>query len=160
MTTLPSGQIILPPVPLHKPSAQNIEGSAIEAASQKTIASNAAQAAAFKSLGAGQKGGRRMRGGAPNLNASIPFLPSANSIPGVSHEDVHLNNVNNLNQIRASATGDKLSQAAPYKVGGKRTRRKANGRGNKRTHSRRNNKSSANNRGRGRRVLGRSRKAI
>lgn len=154
MTTLPSGQIILPPVPLHRPAAQNIEGSAIEAASQKTIASNAAQAAAFKSLGAGQKGG------APSLNASIPFLPSANSIPGVSHENVHLNNVNNLNQIRASATGDKLSNAAPYKVGGKRTRRKANGRGNKRTHSRRNNKSSANNRGRGRRVLRRSRKAI
>jgi len=159
MTTLPSGQIILPPVPLHTPKAQNIEGSAIEAASQRTMASNAAQAAAFKSLGGGQKGGR-MRGGAPTLNASIPFLPSANSIPGVSHEDVHLNNVNNLNQIRASATGDKLSNAAPYKVGGKRTRRKANGRGNKRTHSRRNNKSSANHRGRGRRVLRRSRKAI
>jgi len=160
MTTLPSGQIILPPVPLHTPTAQNIEGSAIEAAAQRTAATNAAAAAAFKSLGGGQKGGRRMRGGADHLNASIPILPSANSIPGVSHEDVHLKNVDNLNQIRASATGDKLSQAAPYKVGGKRTRRKANGRGHKRTNRRRNNKSSTNNRRRSNRVLRHGRKAV
>lgn len=157
MTTLPNGQIIPAPVALHTPTTQNIEGSAIEAAATRTTASNAAQVAAFKSLGAGQKGGKRYRGGAAHLNASIPFLPSAGSIPGISHEQNHLDGVNNLNQLRASATGDKLSGAAPYQAGGKRTRRKANGRGHKRTHRRRNNKSSANNRRRSRRVLKRSR---
>jgi len=159
MTTLPSGQIIPGPVALHTPPTQKIEGSAIEAAAQRTTASNAAQVAAFKSLGGGQKGGRKYRGGA-NLNASIPFLPSANSIPGVSHEDVHLAGVNNLNQLRASAAGDHLSKAAPYQRGGKRTRRKANGRGHKRTHRRRNNKSPANNRRSSRRVLRRGPKAV
>ena len=153
MTTLPSGQIIPGPVALHTPPTQKIEGSAIEAAAQRTTASNAAQVAAFKSLGGGQKGGA-------NLNASVPFLPSANSIPGVSHEAVHLAGVNNLNQLRASAAGDHLSKAAPYQRGGKRTRRKANGRGHKRTHRRRNNKSPANNRRRSRRVLRRGPKAV
>jgi hypothetical protein len=160
MTTLPSGQIIPGPVPLHTPPTQRIEGSAIEAAAQKTMATTAAGAAAYKNLGGGQKGGRRYRGGAPSLNASIPNLPTANSIPGVSHEQTHLDAVNNLNQLRASAAGDHLSKAAPYKVGGKRTRRKANGRGNKRSHSRRNNKSSTNNRRRSRGVLRRRPKSV
>jgi hypothetical protein len=160
MTTLPSGQIIPVAPALHTPPVQNQEGSAIEAAARRTMASNAAQIAAFKSLGAGQKGGRRKFRGGANLNASIPFLPTANSIPGVSHEQNHLDGVNNLNQLRASAVGDKLSQAAPYQAGGKRTRRKANGRGHKRTHRRRNNKPSANNRGRSRRVLRRRTKAV
>ena len=139
MTTLPNGQILLPAPALSTPPTQRMEGSAIEAAATKSISSNAAQAKAFHDLGGGQKGGR-MRGG--NLNASITSLPEAGTIPGVSHANVHLAGVNNLNQIRASAVGDSLSKAAPYTPakGGKRTRRKANGRRNKRTRCRRNHK--------------------
>jgi hypothetical protein len=159
MTTLPNGQI-LPPAPgLYTPPTQRIEGSALEAAATKTIAANAAQAKAFHDLGGGQKGGRRMRGGGPN--ATIPSLPEAGTIPGVSHAGVHLAGVDNLNQIRASAVGDSLSNAAPYtpRTGGKRTRRKANGRRNKRTRCRRDHKHTSNCRRSRGRVLRLTRKA-
>lgn len=160
MTTLPNGQI-LPPAPgLYTPPTQHLEGSPLEAAATKTIAANAAQAKAFHDLGGGQKGGkRRMRGGGPN--ATIPSLPEAGTIPGVSHASVHLAGVDNLNQIRASAVGDSLSHAAPYTphAGGKRTRRKANGRRNKRTRCGRNHKHTSHCRRSRSRLLRLTRKA-
>ncbi len=165
MTTLPSGQIIPQAPALHTPPVQDLEGSALEAASAKTLASNAKLAETAKAMGAGQKGsGRRRkhrRGGAENLNAHPPNLPEAGTIRGVSAMNNHLANVNNLNQIRADASGDKFLHAQPYDPtptkGGRRTKRhrKAkNGRSHKRTHRRGNRKSTHRSRRRSSTVLG------
>lgn len=144
MTTLPSGQIV-PHAPAMKfPGVQRIEGSALEAASSKTISANAKLAETARSMGAGQKGGKR--GGAENLNAHIPSIPEAGTISGVSHSAVHLKNADNLNQLIADRTGDALKNAPAFDPtptkGGRRTKRhrKVNGRSNKRTHRRRNRK--------------------
>ena len=163
MTTLASGQVIPGEPPMHIPGQQSITGSALEAASAKTLASNAALAATAKSMGAGQKGsGRRKKrkgGAAPNLNAHLPIIPEAGTIKGVSGAGVHLANVNNLNAIRFGAVGDKLLNAQPYDPtptkGGRRTKRhrKAkNGRDHKRTH-RRGSRKSTHRRRRSRSVL-------
>lgn len=146
MPTLASGQIIPEAPALQLPGRQDIQGSALEAAAAKTQAANAQLAAASKAMGAGQKGGA-----APpiNLNASIPKIPEGGTIRGVSHADIHLKNVDNLNQLRANAIGDKLGNSQPFDPtptkGGRRTKRsrKVNGRSSKRTHRRRNRKSSS-----------------
>jgi hypothetical protein len=147
---------------MYIPGVQNIEGGALEAASAKTLAANAQMAQAAKSLGVGQKGAgrrkRKMRGGAaPNLNAHAPVIPEAGTVPGVSAMGNHLKNVDNLNQLRASAVGDKLGGLQPYSVGGgsrrtKRYRKAKNGRSRKRTHRRGNSRSTHRSR-RSRRVL-------
>lgn len=151
MTSLPNtvtstGQIIVNQgPPLHTGFTQNITGSPIDAAAGKTLAAQQLQTAAAKSLGAGQKGSsrrrrRRMRGGV-NLNASIPTVPEAGTISGVSHTQNHLDAVNNLNQIRADKVYDGLHNATPRSVGGKRSRKvKKNGRSHKRTHRRKHSK--------------------
>jgi hypothetical protein len=152
-----NGQIFMQAPALYKPPVQDLQGSALEAASTKTIASNAALAATSKAMGAGQKGSsrrrRKHRGGAENLNAHSVNLPEAGTIKGVSAMQNHLTNVNNLNQIRASAVYDKLGNAQPYDptpaTGGKRTKRKhtqKHGRRNNRTHRRGNRKSSSRSR--------------
>lgn len=158
---------------LYTPPVQDLQGSALEAASSKTIASNAAMAATAKAMGAGQKGSsrrkktrrtlkqkRKLRGGAENLNAQAVNLPEAGTIKGVSAMQNHLTNVNNLNQIRASAVYDKLGNAQPYDptpaTGGKRTKRKhtqKHGRRSNRTHRGRNRKSSFGSRRSRRSVL-------
>jgi hypothetical protein len=160
MTTLASGQIIPAAPALHTPPVQDLQGSPLEAASKTTLDSNAKLAETAKAMGAGQKGsGRRKMRGGENLNAHIPSVPEAGTIRGVSHAQNHLTNVNNLNQIRASASGDKLMNAQPYDPtptkGGRRTKRhrKAkNGRRNNRTHRRGNRKSTSRG--------GRSRRSI
>lgn len=153
MTSLPNtvtsnGQIIVNQgPPLHTGFTQNITGTPIDAAAGKTMAAQAQQIATAKSLGAGQKGAsrrhkkkRRMRGGV-NLNASIPSLPEAGTIGGVSHAQNHLNAVDNLNQIKADQVYDGLHNATPRSVGGKRSRKvKKNGRSHKRTHRRKHSK--------------------
>ena len=152
MTTLASGQVMPSAPPLHTPPVQDLQGSALEAASKNTMDANAKLAETAKAMGAGQKGSGRRRkhkkGGAENLNAHPPNLPEAGTIRGVSAMNNHLANVNNLNQIRADASGDKFLHAQPYDPtptkGGRRTKRhrKAkNGRSHKRTHRRRNRKS-------------------
>lgn len=125
-TVGPNGQIIINQgPPLHTGFTQHITGSAIDAAAGKTIASQQSQVAAAKALGVGQKGSsrkrRKMRGGV-NLNANIPMVPEAHTIPGVSHAQNHINAVNNLNQIRASQVYDGLTNATPIKMGGFRLR--------------------------------------
>jgi hypothetical protein len=161
-TTGPNGQMIASAGPtMYLPAAQNIEGGPLDAAANKTIASQAAQVEAAKALGAGQKGSsrRKRRGGAvPNLNASIPLIPTANSIPGVSVANTHLNAVNNLNQIRTDASYDSLINAQPRQVAGRRRKTvrkhkgRTNGRRSNRTHRRGNRKSSSRRRG-SRRIL-------
>ena len=125
-TVGPNGQIIINSgPPIHTGFIQHMQGGPIDAAAAKTLAAQQNQVAAAKSLGAGQKGSsrrrRRMRGGV-NLNANIPAIPEAGTIPGVSHTQNHLNAVNNLNQIRASGVYDGLINATPIKMGGFRLR--------------------------------------
>lgn len=152
MGVLANGQIIPDAPAMYKPPAQNTPGSIIEAAATKTLATQAAAAEAAQKLGAGQKGaGKRRRvkrGGAQTLNASIPNLPTANSIPGVSVAKNHLGGVDNLNQIRAGAMYDSLWKSQPMTVGGrrKRSRKAKNGRRHNRTHRRGNRKSTHRNR--------------
>lgn len=164
----PNGQITFTQTPpMVTPPAQNMTGSPIDAAAAKTLNGQAMQIAAAKSLGAGQKGaGRRhkKRGGA-NLNASIPSMPSANSMPGTSYATNHVNAINNLNALKAAGAYDALQNAPPMqiKAGGfrlsdaeslypgsgthsytKRSRRtKKNGSRHKRTHRRISHKSTA-----------------
>jgi hypothetical protein len=156
MTSLPntvtsSGQIIVNSgPPLHTGFTQQITGTPIDAAANKTLAAYTQQVTTAKAMGAGQKGSsrkrRRMRGGV-NLNASIPSIPEAGSIPGVSHVQNHLDAVNNLNQIRNDKVYDGLHNATPRSMGGKRSRKvKKNGRSNKRTHRRKHRKYATRNR--------------
>lgn len=164
-TTGPNGQMLASSGPaLFLPSAQNIQGSAIDAAAAKSMSAQAQQVAASKALGVGQKGSsrkRRLHKGGVNLNAHIPNIPTANSIPGVSMENNHLNSVNNLNQIRHDQVYDSLINATPIKMGGlrlrddefayggrrrKHTRKAKNGRRNNRTHRRGNRKSTSRSR--------------
>lgn len=137
-TTAANGQVILTSgAPLHIPAAQNIQGGLIEAASAKTIASQAAAADHYKNLGGGQKGaGRRRsrkhkgkrksrkvrRGGAQSLNMVPLGLPTANSVPGVNADDVLKGTVDLKNQIAADKSYDHLRGATPIKLGGFRFR--------------------------------------
>ena len=149
-TVTSSGQIVINGLPEFKAlPAQQITGTPIDAAAAKTLSAQAQQVATAKAMGAGQKGSsrkRRMRGGL-NLNASIPTLPEAGTIPGVSHAQNHLDAVNNLNQIRADKVYDGLHSATPRAVGGKRSRKvKKNGRSHKRTNRRKHSKHASRNR--------------
>lgn len=174
-TVGPNGQIIVNSgPPLHTGFVQHIQGGPIDAAASKTMAAYHTQVETAKALGAGQKGSsrkrRRMRGGV-NLNANIPSIPEAHTIPGVSHAQNHLNAINNLNQLRADQVYDGLVNATPIKMGGfrirdaegmypgsgtqvdtKRSRRtkKKHGSRHKRTHRRLRNKSSSRHRRRNR----------
>jgi hypothetical protein len=137
-TTAANGQVILTSgAPLHIPAAQNIQGGLIEAASAKTIASQAAAADHYKNLGGGQKGaGRRRsrkhkgkrksrkvrRGGAQSLNMVPLGLPTANSVPGVNADDVLKGTVDLKNKIAADNSSDHLRGATPIKLGGFRFR--------------------------------------
>jgi len=125
-TVGPNGQIIInsgptPFIPAH----QNIQGSPLEAAAAKTLASQQSQINATRALGAGQKGSsrkrRKMRGGV-NLTVSPVSIPEAHTIPGVSHVQNHINAVNNLNQLRHDQVYDGLNNATPIKLGGFRFR--------------------------------------
>lgn len=159
-TTLPNGQILPPAPALHTPATQQVTGGILNAAADVTMSQRQHQIETASKMGAGQKGAgrrktkRRFRGGA-TLNAPASNLPSAGSIPGVDPTNTHIAAVDNLNAIRAAAVGDKLHNAAPYypaKSGGKRTKRKANGRSRNRTHRRGNRKSTHSRRRGGRRV--------
>ena len=121
------------------PAAQNVEGGLINAATAKTIKSHQEAAAAYKSLGAGQKGGKRrkMRGGSTPANVPPSILPTSHSMPGISHENTLKSLVDNKNQLRSSAVYDKLGSGPPKMIGGrkKRSRKtKKHGRRSKRNH--------------------------
>lgn len=164
MTVLPNGQIIPDPPPLILPAGQKVIGSAIDTAANKTVNAIQQQAAASRSLGVGQKGsGRRKRGGATNMNARIPSIPEAGTIPGVSFAQNHLDGTDNLNQIRADKVGDALINSPPIQLGGRLVKRgdgfyvltsdtkrkprtKKHGRRSHRNHRRKHNRTSRNRR--------------
>ena len=128
-TTASNGQIVMNgnDVPKSQPIAlPKLEGSIAQVAAAKTAGDAATAAAAYKELGAGQKGsartrkgrGRRLRGGAQTVQPSN--LPSANSIPGVSATGVSKGLTDLQAQIKASGSYDKLANAQPIKMGGRR----------------------------------------
>jgi hypothetical protein len=129
-TTASNGQIVMGTgdVPTPKPlELPKITGSIAQVAAAKTASDSAQAAAAYKELGAGQKGsartrkgrGRRLRGGAtPTVQPSN--LPSANSIPGVSATGISKGLTDLQAQIKASGSYDKLANAQPMKMGGRR----------------------------------------
>lgn len=158
-TVAPNGQIIMGATPMYIPPHQNVEGGIQNAAANKTMVSQAKAAEIAKSLGAGQKGSSRRRGGA--VNAAPMNVPTANSIPGVSASQNHINGVNLLNQFKADRVYDGLITATPRQVAGFRMRdeskygakrktikrvTKKHGRRSNRTHRRKHRKSSNNNR--------------
>lgn len=150
MGTLPNGQIIPGlPTPVNLNYDAHTPGGSLAAAAAKTQAGAQAEAAAAHELGAGQTGGKRKkkkRGG--NLNVAPLPIPTAGSIDGVTPVDIQVDMGSNLLKLQADAAGDGLSKAPAYeaKSGGKRTRRKLNGRHHRRTHRRRNNKSPSHRR--------------
>jgi hypothetical protein len=96
---------------------QNITGGPITAAANKTASSIAQQATHASKLGVTMRGSgkKRFRGGT-SLVANIPTVASANSIPGISHDKVHIAGVDALNQAKADAVYDNLGNATPYKI--------------------------------------------
>lgn len=130
-----NGRIIPDPVgPAHSPE-QHITGSPLQAAVATTMADRAASIEAAHSLGAGQKAGRRHRGGANE--ASVPKLPEAGTM-GTSFEKAFMGIHDLKAQLHADAAGDKLAHAPPVQVhgSGRKSRRKVNGIRHKRTHRR------------------------
>jgi hypothetical protein len=123
-TVGPNGQIIINQgPPLHTGFTQHMTGGPIDAAAAKTLAAQQSQINASRSLGAGQKGsGRKKQRGGVNLNANIPVLPEAHTIPGVSRTEAHLAAVNNLNAIKTAGVYDGLTNATPIQMGGFRLR--------------------------------------
>jgi hypothetical protein len=103
---------------------QNIDGGLLNHAARLTMQRTQAQAQHAI------KGGVTQRGGA----LSIPSVPEGKTISGVSFGANHKSLVDNLNQINADKTYDGLIGAQPYKVGGRKRRRKTkkNGRRNTR----------------------------
>jgi hypothetical protein len=113
-------------VPKPQPIAlPKLDGSIAQVAAAKTAGDAAQAAAAYKELGAGQKGssrrrkGRGYRGGAAQT-VQPSNLPSAGSIPGVSATGVSKGLTDLQAQIKASASYDKLADAQPMKMGGRR----------------------------------------
>lgn len=140
-TTASNGQIVLTSgAPLVIPQTQNVQGGLIEAASAKTMASQAAMVDQYKTMGAGQKGAGKKRtrkhkakrkskktrkvrrGGAQSLNMVPLGLPTANSVPGINQDDVFKGSVDLQNQIAADKSYDHLRGATPIMLGGFRFR--------------------------------------
>jgi hypothetical protein len=132
--------------PLKTPAIQNVQGGILNAATAKSGASRQEAADAYKNLGGGQKGGRRMRGGSGPGNVPASPLPTAGSIPGVSHATVMQKIINNHNDIVTAGAYDKLGSAPPIKLGGRRVKKrrstKKHGRRRNRTHRRRGKRTS------------------
>jgi hypothetical protein len=102
----------------HAGHVQNMEGGLLNHSVNKTMTRMAAQASHAKAAGVTQKGG----------SISVPQVPQGGTIPGVSFEGNHKTLVDNLNQMNADKTYDHLAGTQPYKIGGRKRRRKTNGR--------------------------------
>ena len=179
-TTDSSGRVLVTEAPQVKaPPTQMLSGSIAQAAAAKTMDKQAAEAQAFKELGAGQKGAgrrrtkkRKYRGGS-SQNVVASTLPTASSVPGGNPTDVSKKMVEMAAQVKASASYDKMANQPPIKIGGfrlrgaedlypgsgtesetkrKRKTKKKHGRRHRRTH-RRSRRKSRNLRRRSRRHL-------
>ena len=100
--------------PQHTGHQQNIQGGLLNHAASLSLQKTAAQASHAKAAGVS------MRGGA----LSIPHVAEGGTIPGVSFGANHKALIDNLNQMNANKTYDNLAGTQPYKVGGRKRRRK------------------------------------
>lgn len=100
--------------PQHTGHQQNIEGGLLNHAAAKTIERTHQQATHAKGAGVSMRGG----------NLSIPHVAEGGTIPGVSFGANHKSLIDNLNQLNADKTYDNLAGTQPYKVGGRKRRRK------------------------------------
>ena len=117
MTVHPSGMQVATGIPTEfKGTPSNVPGGLLNAAAAKTAATIAQQAGDAKAAGV------TMRGGGTVIN--VPPAPEGGSIPGVSFAANHANLIGIANQLKAGAVYDNLAGTQPYKVGGKRTRRR------------------------------------
>lgn len=117
MTIHPSGMQVATGIPTEiKGTASNVPGGLLNAAAAKTAATMAQQAGDAKAAGV------NMRGGGTVIN--VPSAPEGGSVPGVSFAGNHANLIGIANQLKAGAVYDNLAGSQPYKVGGKRTRRR------------------------------------
>lgn len=117
MTVHQSGMQVATGIPTEfKGTPSNVPGGLLNAAAAKTAAAIAQQAGDAKAAGV------RMRGGGTVIN--VPPAPEGGSIPGVSFAANHANLIGIANQLKAGAVYDNLAGSQPYKVGGKRTRRR------------------------------------
>ena len=121
-----NGQVVVTGLgPQSVGTPQNIQGGLINYAAAKTAGSIRAQAAHAVKAGVTMRGSGRRRGGAIMHS---PVVPEGGTIPGVSFAGNHQALLNNLNQMKADASYDKLAGTQPYKVSGGKRRRKTNGR--------------------------------
>ncbi len=117
MTVHSSGQIVATDLPAqHKGTTSHLPGGLLNAAAAKTAASIAEQSSHAKAAGV------RMKGGGTVIN--VPPAAEGGTVPGVSFAANHANLIGTLNQLKAGAVYDSLIGAQPYKVGGRRHRRK------------------------------------
>jgi len=110
--------------PQHLGHQQNLEGGLSQQAVKTTMARTAQQAAHAKAGGVTQRGGGAL---------SIPSVPEGRSIPGISFGANHKALIDNLNQMNANKTYDHLAGGQPYKVGGRKRRRKTKKHGGRNT---------------------------
>jgi hypothetical protein len=111
--------------PQHTGNQQNIEGGLSNHAVKLTMSRTAEQAGHAKAAGVS------MRGGA----LSIPKVPEGGTIPGVSFGANHKALIDNLNQLNADKTYDHLAGGQPYKVGGRKRRRKTKKHGRRKSRN-------------------------
>ena len=140
----PSGQIIMgasPPPKAPTPPAQS--GSAINAAGEKLLEDKAVMAGAVNALGGGRSRSRRRRhrtrrhrGGGEVAVSNIPNFVSAG---GTDPKQMFAGLMKTADTANADAAYDKLGNAPPMQMGGRRRikkSRKHNGRRSVRKHRR------------------------
>ena len=110
--------------PQHSGHQQNIEGGLSNHAVKLTMQRVQEQAAHAKQAGVTQRGGGAL---------SIPSVPEGGTIPGVSFGANHKALIDNYNQMNANKTYDHLAGGQPYKVGGRKRRRKTKKHGRRNT---------------------------
>jgi len=109
--------------PQHTGHQQNIDGGLLNHAAKTTLQRTQEQAQHAI------KGNVTQRGG----GLSIPHVPEGSSIPGVSFGANHKALIDNLNQLGADKTYDHLAGTQPYKIGGRKRRRKTKKHGRRNT---------------------------
>ncbi len=108
---------------------QNLPGGLLNHAVDKTMASSKAQAQHAKLAGVTQRGGGDI--------ITVPKVAEGGTIPGVSFGSNHANLIGGLNQLKANQTYDHLAGTQPYKVGGRKRRRKTKRHGTSKSSNRR-----------------------
>jgi hypothetical protein len=112
--------------PQHTGNQQNLQGGLSNHAVKLTMARTAQQAQHAKGAGVSIRGGGAI---------SIPSVAEGGTIPGVSFGANHKALVDGLNQQRADGTYDKQMGQQPYKVGGRKRRRKTKKHGSRKSRS-------------------------